>query len=95
LLGYGPGLASGELAYWAAYAQTVEPIGDDWFKTAWLCATVANFNAWGLKKPLQAEDFFPLRQLKTATPDVTKLHNAFLAAMRRYMPKESKPDAPK
>lgn len=70
-------LGPGELEHWYELHKS-QPLGNPWYQTGLLCATVANFNAWGVKKPLRPEDFMPTIR-RPATPD--ELHRQFLAVM--------------
>ena len=70
-------LADGELEYWFALYKE-EPFGTDWQRTGLLCATVANFNPWGVKRALKPDEFIP-QVRKPITPEQAR--KAFKAAM--------------
>jgi len=70
-------LGEGELDLWYELHKR-QPLSNPWLQTGRLCATFANFNAWGLQRPLQAEEFMPLHR-EPPTPE--QLRRAFLAAM--------------
>lgn len=70
-------LGPGELEHWFALYKE-EPFGTDWQRTGALCATFANYNAWGLKRPVKSEEFIP-KIRKPITPKQARA--AFRLAM--------------
>lgn len=70
-------LGEGELELWYQVHKK-QPLGNPWYQTGVICSTVANFNAWGLKKTLRPEDFMPrIREPESAA----SLHRKFLAVL--------------
>ena len=70
-------LGEGELNLWYQIHKR-QPLGNPWYQTGLICATVANFNAWGVKKTLKPDDFLP-RLREAEKPEA--LHRKFLAVL--------------